>query len=137
MGEGCGGSSDRKHVGRTYQISAPGISGSIHRRAVTDSNERVNIVFMRHSWMTKGMRPRDLSGSIGNGFRQLGVRTVSSGDGWLLGDQGDGLVVCQVMGISDRQCHVMIVAASGTQQGVGICDRLTSFIKALGSFDDG
>jgi hypothetical protein len=93
-------------------------------------------VFISHRWMIKSMRSRDLSGSVENGFRQLGLSTIRSGDGWRVGDDnGRALLVCQVMPISDRQCHVMIVAASETKEGGGVCGRLASFIEQLSSFD--
>lgn len=86
--------------------------------------------------MTKGMGPNHSIGAVDDAFRNSAVRQVATGDGWRLGDSGGTLVLCQVMPISNEQSHVITVAASESEQGLGICDTVASRIEGTVLFDD-
>jgi len=93
-------------------------------------------LFMRHHTMTKGMGPKHSIGAVDDAFRNAGVRQVATGNGWRLGDSGGALVLCQVMAISNEQSHIITVAASESEQGLGICDTVSSRIEGSVLFDE-
>jgi hypothetical protein len=83
-------------------------------------------VFMQHRVLRKGMGANQLAGSIENVFRSTNVVLVGQNGHWRLGQFGSALILVQVVGISDRECFVITVAASHDQNPAAIVDAVNT-----------
>ena len=86
-------------------------------------------MFMQHRLLRKGMGPNQMAGSIENVFRLTNVALVGQNGHWRLGQSGSALILVQVLGISDRECFVITVAASPDQNPVAIADAVNAKIQ--------
>jgi hypothetical protein len=86
-------------------------------------------MFMQHRVLRKGMGPNQMAGSIENVFRLTNVVLVGQNGHWRLGQFGSALILVQVLGISDRECFVITVAASPDQNPAAIADAVNTKIQ--------
>jgi hypothetical protein len=92
-------------------------------------------MFMRHHSLRKGFNAGEVMGTARNAFQQNGLNVVASSGDFLLGDNGQALVLCHVMPISNEECHVITVSASENQQATGVTESVSSVIERTVHFD--